>query len=148
MLMWGRGREGQLGTGVLEDNPYPSPVPLLKSRHILQVRPDAARSSCGLLHDVDILCMPGRVCSCQKCRVILTRSYTCLIPCICLLRPSTSFLSADHLHHANLTRLWLTVKAASICEPAKAAATRAHPSNAAHKAIRPMLAPASISLST
>ena len=37
IFMWGRGQEGQLGLGSLEDSPYPCAVPSLKSRHIMQV---------------------------------------------------------------------------------------------------------------
>ena len=38
LWMWGRGKEGQLGQGSLEDCALPCLVPALKARAVLQVR--------------------------------------------------------------------------------------------------------------
>ena len=38
MFMWGRGREGQLGVGSMQDNSIPKIVEELKGRKILKVR--------------------------------------------------------------------------------------------------------------
>ena len=38
MFMWGRGQEGQLGVGSMQDNSVPKIVEELKGRKILKVR--------------------------------------------------------------------------------------------------------------
>ena len=38
LWMWGRGKEGQLGQGSLEDCALPCLVPALRTRHVLQVQ--------------------------------------------------------------------------------------------------------------
>lgn len=37
IVTWGRGREGQLGTGARADCAHPRRVDVLRSRHVLQV---------------------------------------------------------------------------------------------------------------
>lgn len=84
--MWGRGREGQLGSGLHCDSALPLPVADLQGRHVLQVAPAPRFHPAGPLAQKFSL----TVFSCQKSAAILGLSS----PATCIQKPCNAY----HVH--------------------------------------------------